>query len=104
MRQELGPGGRWGPAAEGPTALRAWPVGVGRGKGRTVARGSDPGVPQDQASWAEVAGPRDRRGGMRWQWSREAGEDGERLGRLGPHWEKAREVRGGWVPAGLTDP
>lgn len=35
--------------------------------------------------------------------SREAGADREQLGRLGPGWEGARGVRGGWVPAGLTD-
>lgn len=35
--------------------------------------------------------------------SREAGADRGQLGRLGPGSEGASGVRGGWVPAGLTD-
>ena len=74
MRAEAGSGERaaglgvGGARAEGTHGAASLAGGGGEGPGwGAVARGSDPGVPQDQASGAEVAGPRDRRGGMRWQ-------------------------------------
>lgn len=88
---ERGEGGGWGRGARGWSwAWDRWVPGRGGTRGaasgtRPAAGGSGSGVAQDQAAGAEVAGPRDRRGGMRWQCSREAGahQDSGRPGRSG---------------------
>lgn len=110
---ELGEGGGWGwgarggssglggggdRAAEGPTALRAWP-GLEAAAGGSGPRGGP--SPGRRGGGGGAARPawRDEVA----ECSREARADREQLGRLGPGWEGARGVRRGWVPAGLTD-
>lgn len=107
---ERGEGGGWGRGARGGS-LGLGSVGAGPRRDprccerdTDAAGGSGPGVAQDPAGGAEVVGPRDRRGGMRWQCSREARahQDSGRLGRSG-RFEQAGSWRAGhlsWLSLG----
>lgn len=91
-RRELGPGGQRGPGREGTDGSASLAGGRGPGRG-AAARGPA----RVQAAGAEVAGPRDRRGGMRWQ---SVARRPERTESSWAGWGRAEKEQAGFAEGG----